>query len=99
MKSNLLFIVSILFIISIAFVSKHNGEYEWLNWVLYIGYGVVAVYTAPDWVINIARKLAEAILVIMVLFGMFVLALFIVPYLLFEKKKCKETQEYHHGEG
>ena len=92
MKSNLLFIVSILFIISIALVSKHNGEYEWLNWILYIGYGVVAIYTAPDWVINIARKLTEAILIIIGLLGMLVLALFIVPCLLFEKKKCKKAQ-------
>lgn len=99
MKSNLLFIVSILFIISIALFSKHNGEYEWLNWILHIGYGVVAIYTAPDWAIDIAKRLAQIILVIIGLFAMLMLSLFMVPCLLFEKKKCKETQEYHHGGG
>lgn len=92
MKSNLLFIVSILFIASIAIMSRHTSGYEWLNWMLYIGYGVVAVYTAPDWAIDIAKRLAQAILVIIGLFAMLMLSLFIVPCLLFEKKKCKKAQ-------
>lgn len=97
MKSNLLFIVSILFIISIAFVSKHNGEYEWLNWVLYIGYGVVAIYTAPDWVINIVIGLIKVILAIIVVFVIFILSLFVVPFsllivpcILLEKKNARK---------
>ena len=99
MKSNLLFIVSILFIISIALVSKHNGEYEWLNWILYIGYGAVAIYTAPDWVTNIVVGLIKVILAIIVLFVIFILSLFVVPFsllivpcVLLEKKKCKKAQ-------
>ena len=99
MKSNLLFIVSILFIISIAIVSNHTSGYEWLNWVLYIGYGVVAIYTAPDWAINIAVGLIKVLLVIIVLFAIFILSiiavpclLLIVPCVLLEKKKCKEAQ-------
>lgn len=92
MKSNLLFIVSILFIASIAIMSRHTSGYEWLNWMLYIGYGVVAIYTAPDWAIDIAKRLVQAILVIIGLFGMLMLSLFIVPCLLFEKKKCKKAQ-------
>ena len=92
MKSNLLFIVSILFIASIAIMSRHTSGYEWLNWILYIGYGVVAIYTAPDWAINIAKRLVQAILVIIGLFALLMLSLFIVPCLLFEKKKCREAQ-------
>ena len=99
MKSNLLFIVSVLFIISIAFISNHNGEYEWLNWILYIGYGVVAIYTAPDWAINIVVGLIKVILAIIVLLVIFILSLFalpclllIVPCVLLEKKKCKKAQ-------
>ena len=99
MKSNLLFIVSILFIISIAIVSNHTGGYVWLNWILYIGYGVVAIYTAPDWAINIVVGLMKVVLAVMVLFAIFILSiiavpclLLIVPCVLLEKKKCKEAQ-------
>ena len=99
MKSNLLFIVSILFIISIAVVSRHTSGYEWLNWILYIGYGVVAIYTAPDWVTNIVVGLIKVILAIIVLFVIFILSLFVLPCLLLvlpcvllEKKKCKKAQ-------
>ena len=63
-----------------------------LNWMLYIGYGVVAIHTAPDWAINIAKRLVQAILVIIGLFTLLMLSLFIVPCLLFEKKKCKKAQ-------
>ena len=99
MKSNLLFIVSILFIISVAIVSNHTSGYEWLNWMLYIGYGAVAIYTAPDWAINIVVGLIKVILAIIVLFIIFILSLFVVPFLLLivpclllEKKKCKKAQ-------
>ena len=92
MKSNLLFIVSILFIISIAIVSNHTSGYAWLNWILYIGYGAVAIYTAPDWATSIVVKLTKVILVIIGLFAVFMLGLFVVPCLLFEKKKCKKAQ-------
>ena len=99
MKSNLLFIVSILFIISVAIVSNHTSGYEWLNWMLYIGYGAVAIYTAPDWAINIVVGLIKVILAIIVLFIIFILSLFAVPFLLLivpclllEKKKCKKAQ-------
>ncbi len=99
MKSNLLFIVSILFIISIALISSHTSGYAWLNWILYIGYGAVAIYTAPDWAINIVVGLIKVILAIIVLFAIFILFLFVVPLsllivpcVLLEKKKCKKAQ-------
>ena len=99
MKSNLLFIVSILFIISIAIVSNHTSGYVWLNWILYIGYGVVAIYTAPDWAINIVVGLIKVVLAVMILFAIFILSIIVVPCLLLivpcvllEKKKCKEAQ-------
>ena len=97
MKSNLLFIASILIIISIAIISNHTNEYEWLNWILYIGYGVAAVYTAPDWAINIVIGLIKVILAIIVIFVIFILSLFAVPCILLvvlcsllEKKKMQE---------
>ena len=99
MKSNLLFIVSILFIISIAVLSRHTSGYKWLNWILYIGYGVVAIHTAPDWAINIVVGLIKVILAVIILFAIFILSiialpclLLIVPCVLLEKKKCKEAQ-------
>ena len=97
MKSNLLFIASILIIISIAIISNYNSKYEWLNWILYIGYGVAAVYTAPDWAINIVIRLIKVILAIIVILVILMLSLFAVPCLLLialcsllEKKKMQE---------
>ena len=99
MKSNLLFIASILIIISIAIISNYNSKYEWLNWILYIGYGAVAVFTAPDWAINIAVGLIKVVLAIIVILVILILSLFVVPFLLLivpclllEKKKCKKAQ-------
>ena len=97
MKSNLLFIVSVLFIISVAIISNHTSGYVWLNWILYIGYGVVAIYTAPDWAINIVVGLIKVILAVIILFAIFILSiiavpclLLIVPCVLLEKKKMQE---------
>ena len=92
MKSNLLFIVSVFFIISIAIVSNHTSGHVWVNWILYIGYGGIAVHTAPDWATNIVVGLIKVILAIIALFVIFILSLFVVPCVLLEKKKCKKAQ-------
>lgn len=92
MRSNLLFIVSVFFIVSVAIVSNHTSGYAWVSWILYIGYGGIAVHTAPNWVTNIVVGLTKVILAIIVLFAIFILSLFVVPCVLLEKKKCKKAQ-------